>query len=149
MPQRYVNFILALFVILLSSIAQAQLKPAADVINPGTTAWIAAAKSSRADMLLIGDSTIWHMGEGWDAGIILALSKRIGLAGTGLLQAGAEGEGYSSDTPFQTKFLRGVDAIRADRRGYAWRADAITANNTPPGGDFVATILNTTLSAAP
>lgn len=66
------------------------------VINSGTQAWVSAAQSGRADLLIIGDSMVLQGGNGWDAGYNAAINSSIGLAGTGLVLGGyGQGEGYS------------------------------------------------------
>jgi hypothetical protein len=55
------------------------------VISTGVQTWLDAARTSRADMLILGDSVVWAGGNGWDAGLINGMAQRTGLAGTGLI----------------------------------------------------------------
>src|SRR3954468_22072348 len=68
----------------------------APVVNPGTNNWVTAARTGRADMLVIGDSLVAG-GDGWDAGFINAGARNLGLAGSGITvdsAFGGYGEGY-------------------------------------------------------
>ena len=113
------------------------------MINPSLAQWFSAAQSSRADMLLLGDSMVWSQGNGWDQGIIDALSKHTGLAGSGLLQSGSEGDGYQNAILWQSPFDLTQAAVRPDRQGYVWRSAAVTAGSTPTG-TYASTINGTT-----
>lgn len=62
-----------------------------------------AARTQRADIIMIGDSNILFQGNGWEAGWITACSSRFGIYATGLMSSGSgngngfgEGDGYSS-----------------------------------------------------
>src|SRR4051794_31336205 len=68
------------------------------ILNSGMQGWLDSTRTSRADMLILGDSVVWTGGNGWDAGLIRGFSNRVGLAGTGLGVDGGftgEGEGYA------------------------------------------------------
>ncbi len=132
-------------IVLASAIAPAwaYVPGAADVINPSMGTWFSAAKTGRADMLLIGDSMVLHQSDGWDSGMILALKSHTGLAASGLIQDGGEGEQYAV---FGTTAALDLSkqAVRADRQGYVWRQRAETAGATPIG-DFAAGSLGSPL----
>lgn len=56
-------------------------------IHPGTLAWAEAARSGRADLLILGDSIVSNGTGGFANGIARAAQSGIGLAGSGLLTA--------------------------------------------------------------
>jgi hypothetical protein len=120
---------------------------AADVINPSLAPWFQAAKTSRADMFMIGDSMVWVNGDGWDAGFIDSLAKHTGLAASGLLQTGVEGDGYGAGVAWQSNFDLSSAAVRPDRRGYVWRDIAVTAGPNP-AQEYLTATLNTTLKTS-
>ncbi len=69
-------------------------------------AWVAAARESRADVLMLSDSNQLHSGYGWEGAYINALASRTGLYSTGLHWCGENngvgrgmGEGYSTILP--------------------------------------------------
>jgi hypothetical protein len=110
------------------------------VVNPGTTAWAEAARTGRADLLIMGDSVTWFQGRGWDQGITKAAAASVGLAGTGLIgDSGATGQGYGFST-YGAKFFNNgwdssLDAVPAARQGYAPRVGlTATAGATPLNG---------------
>jgi hypothetical protein len=105
------------------------------IINPGTAEWTTAARTGRADMLVLGDSVVWSGGQGWDAGLIAGLGRRLGLAGTGLVVDGGrtgEGEQYSHFNSWHSTWNRELNAIPVSRQGYAVRGWALTAGATTP-----------------
>jgi hypothetical protein len=108
-----------------------------NVVNDGTRRWVDAARSGRADLLVLGDSVVWHMGNGWDAGYTRAARDTLGLAGTGLMDGmGGEGEGYGIGPIFGSPWDGNPASVPADRRGYVWRDRAFTAGATPLGSFF-------------
>lgn len=60
----------------------------ASLIQDNAVAWVAAARTGRADMLILGDSVVNHAGMGWTGGIAHAASRTLGLAGTGMMAVG-------------------------------------------------------------
>lgn len=127
-------------------LALAQAVP--DVIHSGTTAWFSAAKVGRADMLVIGDSTVLHNGDGWDTGFNLAMQNTpgIGLAGSGL-QNGYPGEGeqYIIGSQSGSAFDGGSGVpVPAGYAGYTWKGIVDTAGSTPAG-----TLLASVTESAP
>ena len=78
-----------------------------------------------------GQASSLAQGDGWDAGYIQAGASLFGLAGTGIVQNGSEGDGYGAGPVWNSGWDTSLSAIRADRRGYAWRGQALTANATP------------------
>jgi lysophospholipase L1-like esterase len=123
--------------------AWAYLPGAGDVINPSMGAWFTAAKTGRSDMLIVGDSMVMHDSDGWDSGMILALKSHTGLAASGLLQDGGEGEQYAVFGT-TTALDLSQQAVRPDRQGFVWRQRAETAGATPIG-DFAASSFGNTL----
>jgi len=105
---------------------------AAPIINTGTSAWADAARTGRADMLVIGDSVTWLGGHGWDAGLIRGGYDTFGLAGTGLDNGGfnGQGEGYQQGGVGFGGWSTSVDDVPLDRRGFRWRP-TVSAGDTP------------------
>lgn len=108
---------------------------AGHVLNEGTAQWVQAARTGRADMLVVGDSVVWSGGHGWDAGLIAGLGKRLGVAGTGLVVDGGltgEGEQYGHFNSWHQTWDRSLEAIPETRRGHAVRGWGLTAGATVP-----------------
>ena len=147
---RFAPICTPLFLLVSAIPALAQVKivnpNATDVVNPGTNAWFEATKTGRADMLILGDSNVWHMDNGWDAGFVNALANRTGIASSGVLgHYGIEGDGYG--VVASTDFKFDVARVRADRQGFAWRSAAVTAMETPVK-DYIAYVGNSTLKGS-
>jgi lysophospholipase L1-like esterase len=97
--------------------------PAPVVSNSGTQAWVAAARTSRADLLIIGDSVTTFQGDGWDAGMIQAAHEHFGLAGTGLMDGrGIDGDGYGSYQVPGAGWDQDPAAAPAARAGHVWKS---------------------------
>ena len=95
------------------------------VIREGVAAWVQAALTGRADVLVLGDSVVFEGGVGWDGGLNAGFDRTLGLAGTGLLSGNfsnnnAAGYGYESfgqnPSNFGFEFIPGtdVDALTND-----------------------------------
>lgn len=94
-----------------------------------------AARQSRADLLLLGDSVVFSQGHGWDAGFIQAGSEIFGLAGTGLVDGfGGEGEGYSINPYHQSNWSADPGLLPESKHGFRWRNRAYSAASMPIGG---------------
>jgi hypothetical protein len=112
------------------------------VIQQGTTDWTNAARSSRADMLVIGDS-LTNGGNGWDYGFMNAAAAKFGLAGSALTVDDGLG-GYGDGSVYiGTVQDPALDRNRADvhnsKSNYVWPnpvSAPITAGATPLGGYF-------------
>ncbi len=117
-----------------------------DVINPGTQNWVQAAKTGRADMLILGDSMVLHESQGWDWGFNHALQNDLGLAGSGLQQGwGGEGAQFAISPYYGSNFYNGTGApVTPGYEGYNWRSSAATAASVPQG-----TLLGEVTSSAP
>jgi hypothetical protein len=104
----------------------------ADVINLGTQNWVNAAKTSRADMLIIGDSVVFHSGNGWDAGFNDSFSPKLGLAGTGLVSGtnGVDGNGFSIGSFYGSAWDTSQSLVPSNYQGYVWRGTAATVQST-------------------
>jgi hypothetical protein len=105
------------------------------VINAGTRAWVQAARTDRADLLIIGDSVVGHAGHGWDAGFIHGADITLGLAGTGLIPNSTfsgEGEGYTTAGGWPANgWQHGLEHVPVNKQGYVWRGHVTTAGDTP------------------
>lgn len=108
-----------------------------DVINSGTTAWVNAAKAGRADMLVLGDSTVLVNNDGWDAGLNIGLQNTVGLAGSGLQSGlGGEGEQYAIGPIFGSDLGNRGIPVPTGYDGYIWRGTYQTAGTIPAGALF-------------
>ena len=88
------------------------------VIREGVAAWVQAALTGRADVLVLGDSVVFKDGVGWDGGLSAGFDRTLGLAGTGLLSGNygnSNGAGYGYESFGQNpsnwgfEFLPGTD----------------------------------------
>jgi hypothetical protein len=107
----------------------------APVIQPSAQEWVAAAQYSRADMLVLGDSTVTH----FFGGMTDAAKNTFGLAGSGLITMHSDlNTGYSITPPQPLgsyNWTQGTEAIAPDMRDYAWSQNlASTAGSTPAQG---------------
>ena len=98
-----------------------------NVINSGTAAWVKSAQSGRADLAVLGDSTVIVNGEGWDAGFIQAANNTYGLAGSGLQVVSSYGQGdgfsaYQSVGDWNTATAN----VPPERAGFVWLGQAMT-----------------------
>ena len=95
------------------------------VIREGVAAWVQAALTDRADVLVLGDSVVFIDGVGWDGGLSAGFDRTLGLAGTGLLSGNftnSNGAGYGYESFGQNpsnwffEFVPGtdVDALTND-----------------------------------
>src|SRR5258706_7136944 len=88
------------------------------ILQPIMTDWVNAAKTSRADIWLIGDSIAGT----FDAGFSDAAAKHFGLAGTGVANDAGGGNGSYTITPTYPLGSNGWDisnsAVRADRQDH-------------------------------
>jgi hypothetical protein len=129
-PQRLYS--LFVVVVLASALLSARGFGQSVVIGSGVQGWVDAARTGRADMLVLGDSVVWAGGAGWDAGLNRGFSNRLGLAGTGLQvnsELSGEGEGFGSYGDWYG-FSNDPNAIPAAQRHLTWRG-AVTAPSTP------------------
>ena len=112
----------------ISSAAITHAQSLHDVSSAGTQAWSQAARTGRADMLVLGDSVVWVGGHGWDAGLTNAASNTFGLAGTGLIaDSDLTGQGYGFQTlggAFSYNFNTDLSSIPVAQQGYALRTGA-------------------------
>ena len=103
---------------------------AQSAIGPATQAWADQARSGRADLLIIGDSTVLFGGHGFDAGLIKAGASEFGLAGTGLMGASsASGEGHASFFNTNSGFTQVFPATAPSAAlGYVWDRAAVAGS---------------------
>lgn len=107
----------------------------AKVVHQSALDWAAAARTGRADMLVLGDSVVWYGGNGWDAGFNKAANDRFGLAGTGL-NSGAfvgQGEGFESYGIQNGPWSTDPATVPASRAGYTW-FNPVSAGASPASG---------------
>ncbi|MEL7239927.1 MAG: hypothetical protein AAGK78_13800, partial [Planctomycetota bacterium] len=93
--------------------------------------WVDAARAGRADMLVLGDSTVLFGGHGFDAGLIRAGADEFGLAGTGLLSARtAAGERHNSFVVTSAGFSKVSPAGAPSAvAGYAWEGVTVAGSS--------------------
>lgn len=99
--------------------------------SQGVAEWVDAARTGRADMLVLGDSTVFYGGHGFDAGLIRAGADEFGLAGTGLLSARTSaGERHNSFVFTNAGFSK-VPVGNAPEAvaGYAWEGVTVAGRS--------------------
>ena len=113
----------------------------ADIIHAGTQSWVQAARTGRADMLILGDSVVFHNGNGWDAGFDDALNRDLGLAGSGLVSGGSgiDGNGFAIGQFYGSPWVSSPAAVPINRQGYVWRGTASTIGSVPNSAYFAET----------
>jgi hypothetical protein len=108
---------------------------ASSIINIGTQAWVQAAYTGRADMLILGDSITNHIGTGWTGGISYALSQQVGLAGGGMM-GWAKPAVYPGRAGTQAllgpEWIQPTAVLPMELQQYALGADVLLADNTQP-----------------
>ena len=84
---------LSRYIVLLAGFLFTSASFAASVYDSHIKDWSQAARSSRADILAIGDSVVFFGTDGWDAGLQYGASQTFGLAGSGVLSGISVGQG--------------------------------------------------------
>jgi hypothetical protein len=124
--------------LLLAQAPVTQAQTSGSLINSGTRDWVAAGRSGRADMLILGDSIVSH-DLGWTGGITHAAASRIGLAGTGLASLGGPvktpGAGGGSLIVSQD-WIRSVYNLPVGLRGYSLGSQVSVLRTDEPSPRF-------------
>ncbi len=121
------------------------------VRDPLLDAWVEASKTSRADMLILGDSMVLNGSHGWDAGMQHGAFETVGLAGTGVLVGRNFGQGeginylgtsssnwlHASDDAFGNAAQTPFGRITANGSNIATVGVTVFGNKIAAGTDYV------------